>query len=169
MKFFVICAAGVLALSVTACAKSEAPTTTGGGTATTMAPATMAAAPTAMGGKMAMAKTVSVTMNAQNGSGESGTATLTAKGANTLVVISLKGEPAEAKQPAHIHPGSCAKLNPIPKYPLTDVYDGKSTTTVTQTLSDLDTGHFAINVHASAANLKKYVSCGDIPVAAGHM
>lgn len=167
MKFLTVCVAVFAAASIAACSKSQAPPTAGGITQNTMAPATMAAAPGAMAGKMA--KTVKVTMKAQNGSGEYGTATLTAKGTKTVVVISLEGEAAGASQPAHIHPGSCAKLNPIPKYPLTNVVGGKSTTTVSQVLSDLDTGHFAINVHESAANLKKYVSCGDIPVAAGHM
>lgn len=165
MKFGVIGMAALLALSLVACSKSTAPS---GGTEATVAPATTAAETMAPAGGM-MAKThmkgVSVTMNAQNGSGESGTATLTANGAKTLVVVSLTGEPAAGSQPAHIHPGSCAKLNPIPKYALSPVVGGKSTTTVNEKLAEMTTGHWAINVHDSATNLKKYVSCGDIPAA----
>lgn len=110
-----------------------------------------------MGGNM-----VTVTMNAQNGSGESGTATLKAMGKQTSVTISLKGEPAGGDQPAHIHPGSCANLDPKPKYPLSNVKGGKSTTTVDATLASLTKGNMAINVHESAKNIQKYVSCGDI-------
>lgn len=104
---------------------------------------------------------VTVTMAPQNGSNESGTATLTQTGKNVQVVIALQNAPATA-QPAHIHPGSCAKLNPAPKYPLSNVVNGQSTTTVKNVkLSDL-AGGFAINVHKSADDLKTYVSCGDI-------
>ena len=156
MKFAVICTVALLTLSLTACAKS----TTTGGTETTAAPIAAAPMAPAKGGKMA--KAITVTMNSQSGSGETGTATLTAKGTKTQVVVSLTGEPAAGSQPAHIHPGSCAKLNPIPKYPLSPVVGGKSTTVVPATLASLSTGHWAINVHESAKNLKKYVSCGDI-------
>ena len=110
-----------------------------------------------MGGNM-----VTVMMDAQNGSGESGTATLKAMGKQTSVTISLKNEPAGGDQPAHIHGGSCATLDPKPKYPLSDVKGGKSVTTVDATLTSLTKGNMAINVHESAKNLQKYVSCGDI-------
>jgi len=103
-----------------------------------------------------------VTLKEQNGSGESGTAKLTAKGKRTLVVISLTGQKPAANQPAHIHPGSCAKLNPVPKWPLSPVVGGKSSTLVDAPMSMLTDGHWAINVHESAANLKMYVACGDI-------
>ena len=107
-------------------------------------------------------ESASVTMNAQNNSGESGTATLTAKGKKTLVKVDLTG--AKGSQPAHIHGGSCAKLNPVPKWPLKPVVNGKSTTTVDAPIDKLTTGKWAVNVHKSAgAGLKTYVSCGDIP------
>lgn len=105
---------------------------------------------------------VKVTMAAQNNSKETGTATLTQKGKNVLVVISLHNAPKTA-QPAHIHPGTCAKLNPAPKYALSNVVNGKSTTTVKNVdLDDLMGGKFAVNVHKSANDLKTYVSCGAI-------
>lgn len=104
-----------------------------------------------------------VTLNAQNGSGESGQATLTSIDAtHTRVEVTLSGGPADVPQPAHIHDGSCANLNPVPKYPLTNVVNGASTTIVPVALTDLLGGKFAINVHKSAAEVSVYVACGDI-------
>jgi Cu/Zn superoxide dismutase len=112
-------------------------------------------------GKKGSAKSVNVRMHAQNKSGESGSAKLTPEGADkTRVEISLKGGPKGTPQPAHIHEGSCAKLDPKPKYGLENVVDGKSTTVVPQGI-DAVRG-MAINVHKSADDLKTYVSCGDI-------
>src|SRR4051812_31354266 len=109
------------------------------------------------------AQSVSVKMGAQNKSGESGTAKLTAEGADkTRVDISLKGAPKGVDQPAHIHEGSCAKLDPKPKQGLENVVDGKSSTVVPMSLADLGKGNLAINVHKSKEDIKTYVACGDI-------
>jgi Cu/Zn superoxide dismutase len=113
------------------------------------------------GKKGGSAKSVNVRMHAQNKSGESGTAKLTPQGADkTRVEISLKGGPKGTPQPAHIHEGSCAKLDPKPKYGLENVVDGKSSTVVPQGIDSVR--GMAINVHKSADDLKTYVSCGDI-------
>jgi hypothetical protein len=108
------------------------------------------------------AKSMTVRMGAQNKSGESGTAKLTPAGDQTKVEISLKGAPKGVAQPAHIHSGTCAKLDPKPKQGLENVMDGKSTTTVPMKMEDLTKEPLAINVHKSADDLKTYVSCGDI-------
>lgn len=108
---------------------------------------------------------ITITMNAQNNSGESGTATLTPMGNQTKVDVNLTGAPA-GPQPAHIHPGTCANLNPNPKYPLTSLTNGKSETIVNVSLTSLMTGDFAINVHKSPQEISVYVSCGDISAAA---
>jgi hypothetical protein len=101
-------------------------------------------------------------MGAQNGSKESGTATLQQKGKDVVVSVDLNNAPKGA-QPAHIHMGTCAKLNPAPKYPLSNVVNGKSTTTIKNVdLDELVEGKYAINVHKSANDLKTYVSCGEI-------
>ena len=114
-------------------------------------------------GKKKGAQSTTVKMGAQNKSGESGTAKLTAEGADkTRVEISLKGAPKGVEQPAHIHEGSCAKLDPKPKQGLESVKDGKSTTVVPMSLADLRKGNLAINVHKSKEDIKTYVSCGDI-------
>ena len=110
----------------------------------------------------AATSTVKVTMNAQSGSGENGTATLTQMGSDVQVEIAITGSPATTPEPAHIHDGTCANLKGV-VYPLTNVVDGKSTTTVKGvTIDKLLDGTYAINVHESAANLGKYVSCGNI-------
>jgi Cu/Zn superoxide dismutase len=123
----------------------------------TMAPTT---APMMSGGS-----SITVPLKALNNSGETGTATLTQKGDDILVAVKMNN-PTSANQPIHIHPGTCANLNPKPQYPLKNVADGSSTTTLTgMKLSSLQTGNFAINVHKSTDEVGTYVACGDIPKA----
>jgi hypothetical protein len=129
---------------------------------TVLVAASVLAVPATSLAQMSSAKTATVTMKAQNGSNEDGTATLTQQGSDVLVTISVSNG-TTTPQPAHIHTGSCANLGGV-KYPLTNVVNGKSTTTVKNVeLSSLQTGGFAINVHKSAADLATYTSCGDIP------
>jgi hypothetical protein len=99
----------------------------------------------------------------QNSSGEYGTATLSDLDGRTRVVIDLEHENTSGDQPAHIHLGSCAKLNPAPKYPLKSVILGHSNTVVDVPMKTLLGGTMAINVHESTKQLTKYVACGDIP------
>ncbi|MGC1381093.1 MAG: hypothetical protein WA814_08740 [Candidatus Baltobacteraceae bacterium] len=109
------------------------------------------------------ADSATVNLMEQNGSGESGTATLTQVGPDVNVVIALKGAPATA-QPAHIHNGVCSDLGGV-AYPLTNVVGGSSTTLVKGvTVASLTSQSqpFSINVHLSAAQLDKYVACGQL-------
>jgi Cu/Zn superoxide dismutase len=103
-----------------------------------------------------------VNLKAQNNSGENGTVTLTPQGDKTQIVIKLTGAPAGVAQPAHIHDGTCAKLDPKPRVPLQNVTDGTSTTVVGMKLDDIVKQGGAINVHKSADDLKTYVACGDL-------
>lgn len=105
---------------------------------------------------------VTIQLGAGRDGDQSGTATLTANGNQTTVLLNIKPGTAGTAQPAHIHVGTC----PVPdavKYPLNNVVDGKSTTTLDVPLAQLLTGGFAINVHLSAADIGKYVACGVIP------
>ena len=114
-------------------------------------------------GDKSAAKPVTIQLGAQNQSGESGTAKLTpVEDGKTKVEISLKGTPKGVAQPAHIHEGGCANLDPKPKQGLDNVVDGKSTTVVPVGLQELLDGKTAINVHKSAEEAKTYVACGDI-------
>ena len=108
------------------------------------------------------AKPVTVKLSQQNKSGVSGTARLTPAGDKTKVELNMKGAPKGASQPAHIHEGTCAKLDPKPKYGLQNVVDGKSTSEVPVSIGELTKGNLAINVHKSAEEVKVYVACGDI-------
>ena len=110
---------------------------------------------------LAQGKPVTVTLSPQNDSGEKGTVTLTPQGDKTQVTIKLAGAPSEA-QPAHIHDGSCAKLDPKPRVPLQNVVGGSSQTTLDMKLDDILGKGGAINVHKSAADVKTYVACGDL-------
>jgi hypothetical protein len=107
-------------------------------------------------------KSVTVRLAQQNKSGESGTARLTPDGDKTKVEINLKGAKKGMSQPSHIHEGSCAKLDPKPKYGLQNVVDGKATSEVPVSMDTLLAGNLAINVHKSAEEAKTYVACGDI-------
>jgi hypothetical protein len=106
--------------------------------------------------------TVTVELATQNDSGESGTATLTGEGSKTRVVLALDNPASDAPQPAHIHKGTCAELDPKPAYPLANVVAGASETTVDVPLEDLQGGRFAVNVHKSEAEADVYVACGDL-------
>ena len=122
----------------------------------------------AAGDKKAAGKPVTIQLGAQNQSGENGTAKLTpVEDGKTKVEISLKGAPKGVAQPAHIHEGGCANLDPKPKQGLDNVVDGKSTTVVPVGLQELIDGKTAINVHKSAEEAKVYVACGDITASGG--
>ena len=109
----------------------------------------------------AAATTATIKLTEQNGSGENGSATLTDADGGVTVVITLSGAPAGA-QPAHIHDGTCADLKGV-AFGLKDVVNGSSTTTLAgTTVAALTAKPYAINVHESAANLGRYVACGDL-------
>ncbi len=117
----------------------------------------------------AAAAPVVVHLSPQNHSGETGTATLSQIGSNTVVNVVTKGGPANP-QPIHIHKGTCAKLNPAPFYPLTTLQGGKSVTTLKGvSLMSLQNGDFAINIHHSTSDIPTYYACGDIPKMAAGM
>jgi hypothetical protein len=106
---------------------------------------------------------LTINLGAQNNSKQDGQAFLNDTTAGLKVKLQVKNEPAGASEPAHIHQGTCAKLNPAPWKPLSNVVNGLSVTTIPRlTLAELKNAHYAINLHESAANLKHYVSCGDI-------
>jgi Cu/Zn superoxide dismutase len=112
-------------------------------------------------------KSVQVPLKPQSNSGERGTVKLTPMGDKTKVEVSLRGEPKGIAQPAHIHEGTCAQLDPKPKYPLNNIVDGKSTTEVPAKLDELTGGSLAVNVHKSGDDIKTYVACGDLKSSQG--
>jgi hypothetical protein len=111
---------------------------------------------------MAFAHDGMVTLTEQNGSGQNGMATLTDMG-NGMTMVTLEiSNGTTTPQPAHIHAGTCANLDPKPAYPLSSVVNGKSETMVDADVDDLLAGDYAINVHKSPTEASIYVSCGNI-------
>lgn len=122
------------------------------------------------------ANQMTVVLETQNGSGQSGIATLTevneeVNGINKPVVklaIKIKSSGKDVSQPTHIHIGSCANLGQ-PVYPLNPVVNGSSITTIDTTLEQIKASSqpLAINVHKSEAEVNTYVACGNIQLTAG--
>ena len=99
----------------------------------------------------------------QESSGQSGTATLTAKGDQTEVALNVGAGPTDNDpQPVHIHFGTCGPNLGSVHYPLNDVVAGESVTLVDDTLARLTDGNHNINLHKSYPDIRIYTSCGDI-------
>lgn len=98
----------------------------------------------------------------QNDSGITGEAQFSPTSDGQLEVeIELDGSDG-GPHPAHIHRGSCAELDPNPEFPLEDVVDGRSETTLELSVSDLVLDEYAVNVHESPDSLDVYVACADL-------
>jgi hypothetical protein len=111
-----------------------------------------------------MTSEMKVALNAENNSGETGTATLKEENGKTTVTLSLIGYVKDVVQPAHIHIGACPGVGAV-KYPLANVVNGVSVTVLAVSLADLKQSlPLAINVHKSAAAITNYTSCGELPV-----
>ncbi len=104
-----------------------------------------------------------INMGQQNNSGQAGNASVVDHNGGVNVAIHLKSVPKGVSEPAHIHRGTCKKLNPAPWKPLNPVVDGNSMTHLSGvSVAQIKKGQYAINVHKSANDLKTYVSCGDL-------
>lgn len=106
----------------------------------------------------ANAQTRTVQLVAQNDSGVAGTVSFTPVGRKTSVKIEVEPN-GNLDMPAHIHPGTCDKMTPQPKFPLGSVKDGTSTTVVPATIDELFDGTLALNTHKSNEDLKVSTAC----------
>jgi hypothetical protein len=111
---------------------------------------------------LALDDALTVKLEAQNNSGQSGSATLFPEGGKTRVVIELLNAPPGIAQPAHIHAGRCDKLDKAPKWPLEAVKNGRSVTVVPASIDAILQDKTAINIHKSADEIQVYVACGNI-------
>lgn len=102
----------------------------------------------------------SIVLGQQNNSRETGLATIEGVDNKTKITLTLVEFPKKIKQPAHVHLGSCSDPGEV-KYPLNNVVDGKSETTI-----DVDVNKFIkefpmiVNIHKSIEEANLYVSCG---------
>ena len=97
----------------------------------------------------------------QNNSGISGTATFTPSGGGLRVDLKVTGAGA-GPEPAHIHAGTCAQLDPTPQFTLAPVANGSSTTDLQTTMAVLTSSPHAVHMHKSTDELTVYVACADI-------
>ena len=105
---------------------------------------------------------IRLTLRTLSDSGVTGTVTLTAAG-DERTLVNVEVDPAgHPDMPAHIHPGTCDELVPQPRYPLTNVVDGRSMTEVSAPLDELLAGDVALNLHASNAELEVYTACVEL-------
>lgn len=93
------------------------------------------------------------TLESVGGSGVAGTVTFTeVDGSSTTVTINLTGAPAGGVHPAHIHDGVSGSGGAV-AFPLTNVVDSKSTSTVAKSYDQLLAYNGYVNVHLSADDL----------------
>ena len=119
---------------------------------------------TACGNIPAEGDTLTIALDEQNDSGQSGWATLSDRGADTEVVLSLSTGTMETKS-VHIHTGQCGDALGGVSKGLTSFIDGSGASiTLVEgvSLDSLLTGDFAINSH-NAQTGSIYTSCGHIP------
>ncbi len=104
---------------------------------------------------------MTIDLDEVDGSGVSGTATMTETDGETTVSIELDGTPEDGVHPVHIHAGTCDDLGDV-VFPLEDVVDGMSESTVEASIDDIMAADHAINVHLSEDEMDVYVACGNI-------
>lgn len=104
-----------------------------------------------------------VPLEAQNKSGINGTAVLKDNGnGTTTITIKLNNTEANSMHPGHLHEGTCKGTIPTIRYPLEDVMDGESKTTVKAPLARLLSEQLYINLHPSHEKLFPVITCGDL-------
>ena len=107
-------------------------------------------------------ESVTLALDEQNDSGQSGTATLTEVDSTIEVVLSLSAGTSETDI-VHIHSGQCGDTLGGVVHTLTSFVGGSgdSTTIVEATLASVQDGDHAINAH-DASDASIYTACGNI-------
>jgi LPXTG-motif cell wall-anchored protein len=67
--------------------------------------------------------------------------------------------------PAHIHADACPGVGAV-VFPLNNVQNGQSTTTISAPLSDILARGKSVNLHKSPSQIGMYVGCGNLMAAA---
>jgi hypothetical protein len=113
------------------------------------------------GGDVAGQSPLTLDLAAQNDSGQSGTARLTADGQSTRVVVEL-ANPPDVAQPSHIHMGTCHEIGDVVA-PLENVVDGRAESVVDMSLAELRRGGLIVHAHKSEPEYDVSVACAEIP------
>ena len=117
---------------------------------------------TACGNIPATTNSITIALDELNDSGQSGWATLTSRGGDTEVVLSLSSG-VMASNLVHVHSGQCGDSLGGVAQGLTDIADGISVTLLEGvSLDSILTGGFAVNAHSSA-DASIYTACGNLP------
>lgn len=112
------------------------------------------------GEDVAGARTLTLDLAAQNGSGQSGTAQLTADREKTRIVVEV-ANPPEVAQPSHVHKGTCDEIGDVVA-PLENVVDGRAESVVDMSLAELRRGGLIVHAHKSEAEYDTSVACAEI-------
>jgi hypothetical protein len=115
------------------------------------------------GEDVAGAPALALDLAAQNGSGQSGTARLTADGEKTRIVVEVANAP-EVAQPSHVHEGTCDEIGDVVA-PLKNLVDGRAESVVEMSLAELRRGGLIVHAHKSEAEYDMSVACAEIPPA----
>jgi outer membrane murein-binding lipoprotein Lpp len=105
-----------------------------------------------------------VILGEQNDSGQGGSVSLESnEEGKTVVTINATGGTFSSPQPAHIHVGTCDEIGAV-QYPLENVVDGTSVTTIDATLEEIlnSSDNLAINLHKSQTEASVYTACGNL-------
>lgn len=104
-----------------------------------------------------------VDLAAQGDAGLAGTVTMTPQeDGTTLVVVELEGDESTEPHPSHIHAGTCDTFTPAPLFPLENIVEGRSETTLDASLAELTAAPAILNVHESEPEIQNYISCGAV-------
>jgi hypothetical protein len=112
---------------------------------------------------------VTIRLRPVGASGVSGKATLRA--ADDITSVAIRIAASHGAYPAHIHRGTCAQFEAMPRFPLADAKHGRTTRTLVEMpLADLLAGSYVINLHRPSTHLEtlldpsSVVACGAIAV-----
>lgn len=108
------------------------------------------------------AKEFAVYLKPMGNSKQTGSASLIDKNGKVIIGISTTGEPKNVVQMANIYSGTCESLANV-KYPLNNIVNGSSQTTLETTLLNLqNSGQLAININKTQGDNKSSVSCANL-------
>ena len=105
---------------------------------------------------------ISIVVNEQNSSGQSGIATISELDGEVVVNFKLVGFGSSTPQPSHLHLGTCAVPGDV-VYSLSNVVNGVSKTTLDADMATFNTKlPLVLNVHKSQAEANIYTACGQV-------